>query len=156
MYYQFLTDMLTQTGSITLAPGNFEGLTEAKVFAWVVKFFFQAMHEKEVAFYNLLNIIKRAKTRHDTCPLFISTCRWKSNQGDQRPVFRSMSSPLGATFVNRGELGPQRWEFNQLGEFSPLRLHLGGMFTPSFTPRGEYSLLFRRMGGKQRVFTPRV
>jgi hypothetical protein len=43
------------------------------------------------------------------------------------------------------------------GEVCPL----GGMFTPSFTPRVEHSLLFRRIEGKQRIsppgdnFTPR-
>jgi hypothetical protein len=36
------------------------------------------------------------------------------------------------------------------GEICPL----GGMFTPSFTPRGEHSLLFRRMGGQTENFTP--
>jgi hypothetical protein len=29
------------------------------------------------------------------------------------------------------------------------------MFTPSFTPRGEHSLLFRRMEGQPESFTPR-
>jgi hypothetical protein len=33
--------------------------------------------------------------------------------------------------------------------------HLGGMFTPSFTPRGEQSLLFRRMEGQTDNFTPK-
>jgi hypothetical protein len=28
------------------------------------------------------------------------------------------------------------------------------MFTPSFTPRGEHSLLFRRMEGQTENFTP--
>jgi hypothetical protein len=28
------------------------------------------------------------------------------------------------------------------------------MFTPSFTPRGEHSLLFRRMEGRTENFTP--
>jgi hypothetical protein len=32
---------------------------------------------------------------------------------------------------------------------------LGAMFTPSFTPRGEHSLLFRRMEGKQMISLPR-
>jgi hypothetical protein len=32
---------------------------------------------------------------------------------------------------------------------------LGGMFTPSFTPRSEISLLFRRMEGPTENFTPR-
>jgi hypothetical protein len=32
---------------------------------------------------------------------------------------------------------------------------LGEMFTPSFTPRGEHSLLFRRMEGRSENFTPR-
>jgi hypothetical protein len=32
---------------------------------------------------------------------------------------------------------------------------LGEMFTPSFTPRGEHSLLFRRMEGRTENFTPR-
>jgi hypothetical protein len=43
------------------------------------------------------------------------------------------TSPLAL----RGELGPQGW-------FFPLE----GMFTPSFTPRCEHSLLFRRMEGR--------
>jgi hypothetical protein len=37
------------------------------------------------------------------------------------------------------------------GEICPL----GGMFTPSFTPRDECSLLFRRMEGTTENFTPR-
>jgi hypothetical protein len=32
---------------------------------------------------------------------------------------------------------------------------LGGMFTPSFTPMGEHSLLFRKMEGQTENFTPR-
>jgi hypothetical protein len=36
------------------------------------------------------------------------------------------------------------------GEICPL----GGMFTPLFTPRGEHSLLFRRMEGQTENFTP--
>jgi hypothetical protein len=32
---------------------------------------------------------------------------------------------------------------------------LGGIFTLSFTPRGEQSLLFRRMEGRTENFTPR-
>jgi hypothetical protein len=31
---------------------------------------------------------------------------------------------------------------------------LGGMFTPSFTPWGEHSLMFRRMEGRTENFTP--
>jgi hypothetical protein len=37
------------------------------------------------------------------------------------------------------------------GELCPL----GVKFTPSFTPRGEQSLLFRRMEGRTENFTPR-
>jgi hypothetical protein len=36
------------------------------------------------------------------------------------------------------------------GKISPL----GGMFTPSFTPRGVHSLQFRRMEGRTENFTP--
>jgi hypothetical protein len=36
------------------------------------------------------------------------------------------------------------------GEICPL----GGMFTPSFTPRGEHSLLVRRMEGRTENFIP--
>jgi hypothetical protein len=32
---------------------------------------------------------------------------------------------------------------------------LGGMFTPSFTPRGEHSLLFRRLERQTENLTPR-
>jgi hypothetical protein len=32
---------------------------------------------------------------------------------------------------------------------------LGVKFTPSFIPRGEHSLLFRRMEGRTENFTPR-
>jgi hypothetical protein len=32
---------------------------------------------------------------------------------------------------------------------------LGGMFTPSFTPKAEHSVLFRRMEGQTENFTPR-
>jgi hypothetical protein len=48
------------------------------------------------------------------------------------PVFNNMVYPHG------GELCP-----------------LGGMFTPSFTPRGERSLLFRRMEGQAENFNLR-
>jgi hypothetical protein len=37
------------------------------------------------------------------------------------------------------------------GELCPL----GEIFTPSFTPRDEHSLLFRRMDGWRENFTPR-
>jgi hypothetical protein len=56
---------------------------------------------------------------------------------------QGITSPLGVNLAPRGEIFP-----------------LGGMFTPSFTPRGEHSLLFRRMEGQteshpQRTkFTP--
>jgi hypothetical protein len=42
-----------------------------------------------------------------------------------------------------GEIGP--W-----GELYPL----GTMLTPSFNPRGEHSLLFRRIEGRTENFTP--
>jgi hypothetical protein len=49
-----------------------------------------------------------------------------------------LTSPRGMNLVPRGELGP-----------------LGRMFTPSFTPRGEHSLLFRRMEGRTENFALR-
>jgi hypothetical protein len=39
--------------------------------------------------------------------------------------------------------------------FIPGPQPLGEMFTPSFIPRGEQSLLFRRMEGRTENFTPR-
>jgi hypothetical protein len=45
---------------------------------------------------------------------------------------------------------PPKW-VNKRGEICSL----GEMFTPSFTPRGEHSLLFRRMEGQTENFTPR-
>jgi hypothetical protein len=56
-----------------------------------------------------------------------------------------LTSPLapGDNFIPRGELGPQGWN-----------LSLGGMFTPSFNPGDEHSLLIRRMEGKQRISPP--
>jgi hypothetical protein len=60
-----------------------------------------------------------------------------------RPVFYNMvrpqewSLPLGVKLAPSGELCP-----------------LEGMFTPSFTPRGEHSKLFRRMEGRTEKFTP--
>jgi hypothetical protein len=54
----------------------------------------------------------------------------------QRPILnftpgpQGITSPLGVNLAPRGELCP-----------------LGVKFTPSFTPRGEHSLLFRRMEG---------
>jgi hypothetical protein len=47
-------------------------------------------------------------------------------------------APLGVNLAPRGEICP-----------------LGVKFTPSFTPRGEHSLLFRRMEGRTENFTPR-
>jgi hypothetical protein len=61
------------------------------------------------------------------------------------PVFNNMTClqglnlPLGVNLAPRSELCP-----------------LGGMFTVSFAPRGEHSLLFRRMEGqKQTISHPR-
>jgi hypothetical protein len=54
-----------------------------------------------------------------------------------------ITSVPGVNFTSRGNLGPR-------GEICPL----GGMFTPLFTPRGEHSLLFRRMEGRTENFTP--
>jgi hypothetical protein len=62
----------------------------------------------------------------------------------ERPVFNIMvcplgwSLPLGVNLASRGELCP-----------------VGGIFTPSFTPSGEHSLLFKRMEGQTVNFTPR-
>jgi hypothetical protein len=39
--------------------------------------------------------------------------------------------------------------------YSDLNIPIGGMFTPSFTRRGEHSLLFRRMEGQTENFSPR-
>jgi hypothetical protein len=47
-------------------------------------------------------------------------------------------SPLGVNLAPRGEICP-----------------LGVKFTPSFTPRGEHYLLFKRMEGRTENFTPR-
>jgi hypothetical protein len=47
-------------------------------------------------------------------------------------------SPLGVNLSPRGEICP-----------------LGVKFPPLFTPRGEHSLLFRRMEGQTENFTPR-
>jgi hypothetical protein len=51
---------------------------------------------------------------------------------------QEITSTLGVNLAPRGEICP-----------------LGGMFTPSFTPRGEHSVLFRRMEGQTENFTPR-
>jgi hypothetical protein len=48
------------------------------------------------------------------------------------------TSPLGVNLAPRGEICP-----------------LGVKFIPSFTPRGEHSLLFRRMEGQTENFLPR-
>jgi hypothetical protein len=48
-----------------------------------------------------------------------------------------LNSPLGVNLALSGVICP-----------------LGGMFIPSFTPRGEHSLLFRRMEGQTENFTP--
>jgi hypothetical protein len=52
------------------------------------------------------------------------------------PGPQGRTSPLGVNLALRGEICP-----------------LGGMFTPSFTPRGKHYLLFRRMEG-QTEFHP--
>jgi hypothetical protein len=49
-------------------------------------------------------------------------------------VFNNMSLHLRVTFFAKGEFLP-----------------LWGMFTPSFTPRGEHTLLFRRTKGRTQV-----
>jgi hypothetical protein len=52
------------------------------------------------------------------------------------PGPQGLISPLGVNLAPRGELCP-----------------LGVKFTPLFTPRGEHSLLFRRMEGQTNNFT---
>jgi hypothetical protein len=54
------------------------------------------------------------------------------------PGPQGITSPLGVNLSPRGELCP-----------------IGVKFTPSFTPWGEHSLLFRRMEGRAENFTPR-
>jgi hypothetical protein len=54
------------------------------------------------------------------------------------PGPQGRTSPLGVNLAPRGEICP-----------------LEGMFTPLFTPRGEHSLLFRRMEGRRENFTPK-
>jgi hypothetical protein len=49
-----------------------------------------------------------------------------------------LTSPLGVNLAPRGEICP-----------------LGVKFTPSFTPRGKHSLLFRRIEGRTENFTPK-
>jgi hypothetical protein len=49
-----------------------------------------------------------------------------------------LTSPLGVNLAHWGAICP-----------------LGGMSTPSFNPRGEHSLQFRRMEGQTENFTPR-
>jgi hypothetical protein len=53
--------------------------------------------------------------------------------------------------------GPQGWTSLQGVNLAPRGeiCHLGGMFTPSFTPRGDHSQLFRRTVGQTENFTPR-
>jgi hypothetical protein len=48
-----------------------------------------------------------------------------------------LTSPLGVNLAPGGEICP-----------------LGVKFTPSFTPRGEHPVLFRRMEGQTENFTP--
>jgi hypothetical protein len=48
------------------------------------------------------------------------------------------TSSLGVNLAHRGEICP-----------------LGVMFTPSFTPMGKQFVLFRRMEGRTKNFTPR-
>jgi hypothetical protein len=68
----------------------------------------------------------------------------------QRPVFNNMVCPqvwslsLGVKFAPRGELGPQGWTLFPRGSVHPYD-----------HPRGDHSLLFRRMEGRTDNFTPR-
>jgi hypothetical protein len=64
--------------------------------------------------------------------------------GDKSPNLVTLTKRAILNFTPRGELGPQGWN-----------LSLGGMFTPLFTPRGEHSLLLRRMEGRTENFTPK-
>jgi hypothetical protein len=54
------------------------------------------------------------------------------------PGPQGWTSPLGMNLAPRGEICP-----------------LEGMFTPSFTPSSEHSLLFRKMEWRTENFTPR-
>jgi hypothetical protein len=54
-------------------------------------------------------------------------------------------------FLGSSEASFEQHEFAPRGELCPL----GGMFTLSFTPRGEHSILFRRMEGQTDYLTPR-
>jgi hypothetical protein len=56
----------------------------------------------------------------------------------QRPAFDKMGLPLGVKFAPRGELCPLLYV----------------LFTPSFTPRGEHSLIFRRTKGRTEGISP--
>jgi hypothetical protein len=59
--------------------------------------------------------------------------------GDQLRVLKTARGPfLTSPLPPRGEICP-----------------LGKKFTPLLTPRGEHSLLFRRMEGRTENFTPR-
>jgi hypothetical protein len=76
------------------------------------------------------------------------------------PTLRNIT-PKWRHFVQTGHTGYgalqtidnflKGWTWPPGGDFCPL----GVMFTPSFTPRGEHYLLFRRMEGRTENFTPR-
>jgi hypothetical protein len=86
---------------------------------------------------NLIALLDRSRRELsqilDRLDYFSKSCRITSKVRSSRCLGPVLTSPLAP----RGEICP-----------------LGRMFIPLFTPRGEYSLLFRRMEGRTENFTP--
>jgi hypothetical protein len=83
-----------------------------------------------LAFTYFIHILMLAKSCQNWC--------WHSEGRFNNMVCpQGLSLPLGVNLAARSDICPR-----------------GGMFTPSFTPRGEHSLLFWRMEGRIENFTP--
>jgi hypothetical protein len=79
----------------------------------------------------LVDVAKRHRRKVD----LIKHCPGNPSRGAMSPWGPFLTTPL----ATRGEI-----------------CSLGRMITPSFTPRGEHSRLFRRMEGQTENFTPRT
>jgi hypothetical protein len=81
---------------------------------------------------------------------------WAFNQhpvwnGPCIPILHKLKAIIKFTPGPQGWISPIGVNLAPRGEICPLWVK----FTPSFTPRGEHSLLFRRMEGRTENFTPR-
>jgi hypothetical protein len=89
--------------------------------------------------HNSVQVLHRARQQRKTNPNVQALVLLNCHRAilNFNPGSHVWTSSLAVTLSPRGEI-----------------CSLGGMFTPSFTPRGEHSLLFGRMEGWTENYTP--